>query len=260
MYKRQVLRVEQRGQQVWLGCSPEDYEHTWRAYFDLGEDYAPKREALAAMSPALAEAAAFAPGIRILRQEPWEALCSFILSQNNHIPRIKGIIERLCQRLGAEIPGTAWHAFPTAERLAACSLEDLVSLRAGFRAKYLLDAARKLSLIHIFKVTSTPNLLFSLETATSRCCSPRPLKIISWVSLLVLNCKVGSSSERRIMPWATLSSSPFLAGTMAMRKVGLGYSTPSKVTFRVGEHRVSPVLVAVSLDVYKRQALSCWAR
>lgn len=140
-----VLRVEQRGQQVWLGCSPEDYEHTWRAYFDLGEDYAPKREALAAMSPALAEAAAFAPGIRILRQEPWEALCSFILSQNNHIPRIKGIIERLCQRLGAEIPGTAWHAFPTAERLAACSLEDLVSLRAGFRAKYLLDAARKVA-------------------------------------------------------------------------------------------------------------------
>lgn len=140
-----VLRVEQRGEQVWLRCSPEDYEHTWRAYFDLGEDYAPKREALAAMSPALAEAAAFAPGIRILRQEPWEALCSFILSQNNHIPRIKGIIERLCQRLGAEIPGTAWHAFPTAERLAACSLEDLAPLRAGFRAKYLLDAARKVA-------------------------------------------------------------------------------------------------------------------
>ena len=92
-----VLRVEQRGQQVWLDCSPEDYEHTWRAYFDLGEDYAPKREALAAMSPALAEAVAFAPGIRILRQEPWEALCSFILSQNNHIPRIKGIIE-MCIR------------------------------------------------------------------------------------------------------------------------------------------------------------------
>ena len=139
------LRVEQRGQQVWLHCSPEDYEHTWRAYFDLGEDYAPKREALAAMSPALAEAVAFAPGIRILRQEPWEALCSFIISQNNHIPRIKGIIERLCQRLGAEIPGTAWHAFPTAERLAACSLEDLAPLRAGFRAKYLLDAARKVA-------------------------------------------------------------------------------------------------------------------
>ena len=139
------LRVEQRGQQVWLHCSPEDYEHTWRAYFDLEEDYAPKREALAAMSPALAEAAAFAPGIRILRQEPWEALCSFIISQNNHIPRIKGIIERLCQRLGEELPGTGWHAFPTAERLAACSLEDLAPLRAGFRAKYLLDAARKVA-------------------------------------------------------------------------------------------------------------------
>ena len=86
-----VLRVEQRGQQVWLGCSPEDYEHTWRAYFDLGEDYAPKREALAAMSPALAEAAAFAPGIRILRQEPWEALCSFIISRTPTSPASRGL-------------------------------------------------------------------------------------------------------------------------------------------------------------------------
>ena len=141
-----VLRVEQRGQQVWLDCSPGGLRTYLAGLLRFGRGLRPPSgRPLAAMSPALAEAAAFAPGIRILRQEPWEALCSFILSQNNHIPRIKGIIERLCQRLGAEIPGTAWHAFPTAERLAACSLEDLAPLRAGFRAKYLLDAARKVA-------------------------------------------------------------------------------------------------------------------
>ena len=139
------LLLEQRGDQVWLGCSQEDYQGTWRSYFDLDESYREKRESLSAISPVLAEAIHFAQGIRILRQEPWEALCSFIVSQNNHIPRIKGILDRLCRSFGEPIPGTGWHAFPPAERLSTCSLEDLAPLRAGFRAKYLLDAARKVA-------------------------------------------------------------------------------------------------------------------
>lgn len=139
------LRLSQQGEGVLFHCSPKDYEETWRPYFDLDADYAAKRASLSQMGPALREAAAFAPGIRILRQEPWEALCSFIISQNNHIPRIKGIIERLCQLLGEPIPGTGWQAFPTPQRLASCSFEDLAPLRAGFRAKYLLDAAQKVA-------------------------------------------------------------------------------------------------------------------
>ena len=138
-----VLRLGQEGDRVWFFCGEEDAAQVWRSYFDLEEDYEAKRLALSRMSPALAEAAAFAPGIRILRQEPWEALCSFIISQNNHIPRIKGIIDRLCGLLGEPISGTGWNAFPTPERLAACTPEDLAPLRAGFRAKYLVDAARK---------------------------------------------------------------------------------------------------------------------
>ena len=100
-----------------------------------------------------------------------------------------------------------------------------------------------------FRETSTPNLAFSLETATSRCCSPKPERTISWVSALVEKPRVGSSSDSRSMPWATLSSSPFFWGTMAMDRVGVGYSTPSRVTFRRGAHRVSPVLVAASLGM-----------
>ena len=67
------------------------------------------------------------------------------LPRTNHIPRIKGIIERLCQLLGEPIGDTGWHSFPGPEKLSACSLEDLAPLRAGFRAKYLLDAARKVT-------------------------------------------------------------------------------------------------------------------
>ena len=83
-------------------------------------------------------------GIRILRQEPWEALCSFIISQNNNIPRIKGIISRLCENFGEEIGG-GLYSFPSAETLSEKTVDDLSVLRSGFRAKYIIDAAKKVS-------------------------------------------------------------------------------------------------------------------
>lgn len=116
----------------------------WRDYFDLSLDYGAIRDELAALSPALAEAAGYAPGIRVLRQEPWEALCSFILSQNNNIPRIMGIVDRLCASFGDPLPGGGF-SFPGPERLAALSPEELAPLRCGFRARYVADAARKVA-------------------------------------------------------------------------------------------------------------------
>ena len=78
-----------------------------------------------------------------MRQDAWETLCSFIISQNNNIPRIRGIVGRLCACFGEEVEGG--HAFPTAERLAALAEADLAPLRCGFRAGYLLDAARRVA-------------------------------------------------------------------------------------------------------------------
>lgn len=123
--------------------SLEDFESVWRSYFDLDRDYG---EIITAISEneVLASAAGFADGIRILRQEPWEALCSFIISQNNNIPRIKGIVERLCENFGEEI-GEGFYSFPDARKLAALNVEDLAGLRSGFRAKYILDAAKKVA-------------------------------------------------------------------------------------------------------------------
>ena len=152
------LRLRQTGEAILLYCPEEEFETLWRKYFDLDTDYAQKRQALSALSPVLAEAAAFAPGIRILRQEPWEALCSFIISQNNNIPRIKGILERFCSLCGAPIPGSPLHAFPTPETVAGLTVEDLVPLRAGFRAKYLIDAARKVvsGQVDLKKISRSP--------------------------------------------------------------------------------------------------------
>lgn len=113
----------------------------WREYFDFGLDYEKIRSGLAASDPVLARAAEFAPGMRILNQEPWEALCSFIISQNNNIPRIKGIVARLCREFGRDIGGE--YAFPPAEVLASLEEKDLGEVRCGFRARYLIDAAKK---------------------------------------------------------------------------------------------------------------------
>ena len=116
----------------------------WRNYFDLERDYDGIRRDLSALDPVLAQAAAFAPGIRILNQDPWEALCCFILSQNNNIPRIRTILHTLCRLYGQPLPleGETLYAFPSAARIACLSLEDLAPLRAGYRAQYILSAAQ----------------------------------------------------------------------------------------------------------------------
>ncbi len=154
----QVLTIKEEAGELVLSCGPQELEQTWRRYFDLAEDYDAARRALAGVHPALGEAAAFAPGIRILRQEPWEALCSFILSQNNHIGRIKGILGRFCQQFGEAIPGTDWAAFPSPERVAGLSLEDLAPLRCGYRGAYVLDAARQVAggLVDLERIDQEP--------------------------------------------------------------------------------------------------------
>ena len=135
-------RVE--GDRLILDGANEDDRAMWRDYFDLDLDYSAIKRKLSAIHPVLADAAAYAPGIRILRQEPFETLISFIISQNNNIKRITGIVQRLCESFGEKISGDLY-AFPTAERLAALTPDDLSPIRAGFRHRYIIDAAQKVA-------------------------------------------------------------------------------------------------------------------
>lgn len=124
------------------GTTKEDFENFWFDYFDLSRDYSKVIDTISS-DPILKKATAFGNGIRILKQDPWEALCSFIISQNNNIPRIKGIIDRLCENFGQKIG--SFYTFPSAHQLAALTVEDLSCIRSGFRAKYIIDAAKKVS-------------------------------------------------------------------------------------------------------------------
>ena len=123
----------------------QDFEKIWRNYFDLDLDYDSIRSSIGEIHPVLKEASAYAPGIRILRQEPWEALCTFIISQNNNIKRIKGIVDRLCTTFGNKIGDTDFYTFPKPETLAKLTPDDLAPLRAGFRNKYIIDASQKVA-------------------------------------------------------------------------------------------------------------------
>lgn len=115
----------------------------WRSYFDCDLDYPAIRTGFSVDSFTKA-AADYGHGIRILRQDPWEALCSFLISQCNNIPRIRAILTRLCQSLGELVlfDGQTLYAFPSPEILAPLERADLEFLRAGYRAPYLIHAAR----------------------------------------------------------------------------------------------------------------------
>lgn len=137
------ISVKREGENIILsGISEEDIP-LWRNYFDLETDYGAFISRLSA-DKTLRAACECSPGIRILRQEPFETLISFIISQNNNIPRISLIISRLCENFGEKI-GEGDYAFPTAERLRKVTVEELAPLKAGFRARYIVDAVQKVN-------------------------------------------------------------------------------------------------------------------
>lgn len=130
---------------IILSTDMSDFKKIWYKYFDLETDYKKNGENITTLHPILKKAYIECSGIRILRQEPWETLCSFIISQNNNIPRIKKIIKSLCDLFGDKIENSKEKSFPSSEVISKLNLEDLEPIRSGFRAKYILDAARKVS-------------------------------------------------------------------------------------------------------------------
>lgn len=125
---------------VFEGVRREDFDEVWRGYFDLDRDYTALREAFSE-NELLKRACEFAPGIRLLKQEPWEAFITFIISQNNNISRIRGLVEKVCAAYGNPVGGG--FAFPSAERLAEVSPEEFAALGCGYRAEYLSCAAKE---------------------------------------------------------------------------------------------------------------------
>lgn len=122
-------------------------EKFWRDYFDLDRDYGQIKEKLVEQEPRISAATREGGGIRILNQDFWEVLISFIVSQNNNIPRIMKCIEGLCSAFGEpvyrDIDGKTWYSFPKPEALLGKTEEDLKEIKLGYRDSYIVRAADK---------------------------------------------------------------------------------------------------------------------
>lgn len=136
--KDRVINVKKENDDIiFESSSYEDIEEFIKRYFDLNTNYKEIKYNLSNIDDFLKESTIFGKGIRILHQDLWECIISFIISANNNIPRIKKIIERLSQEYGNKIfwNGNEYFTFPTPEQLAKASIEDLRSLGLGFRDK-----------------------------------------------------------------------------------------------------------------------------
>ncbi len=129
-----------------LNTNLQEFFEIWQDYFDLDTDYAQYQKRLSS-DEIMKKAIAGGEGIRILRQDTFEALISFIISASNNIPRIMKIVDSLCILYGDEIEfeGEKFYTFPTPEKLAGITVEDLAPIRAGFRSKYIVDAVNKVN-------------------------------------------------------------------------------------------------------------------
>lgn len=149
-----------------LSCSEEEYEEFWQSYFDLETDYGSYLKRIPGEDSYLSEAARFGSGIRILRQDVWEMIITFILSQQNNIRRIKGLIRSLCRRFGRECrrpDGTVYYAFPDVPSLASASEEELREMKFGYRSRYICGSARMIA-----SGEFSPDRLRKMEYARAR--------------------------------------------------------------------------------------------
>lgn len=150
------ISKNESGDLVFKNTSLDSFDSFWKNYFDLDKDYKKICDTLK-NDELLSSTIDEYYGIRILNQEPWEALCSFVISQQNNIKRIKLIINRLCRAYGDDL-GDNHYSFPSAERLSHLSVEDFEKLGTGYRAKYLerLSKAVAGGEINLDKIKSLP--------------------------------------------------------------------------------------------------------
>mgnify|MGYP001851677192 FL=1 len=139
------LEICQHGQECEFYCSREDMEGFWKDYFDLQTDYGKFIREIDEKDQYLAKAARLGQGIRILHQDLWEMIVSFLISQQNNIPRIRRCIANICERYGERrqnSQGRTYDTFPRPEALAEAREEDLRDCNLGYRSRYIKKTAR----------------------------------------------------------------------------------------------------------------------
>ena len=164
VFKGNVMNVQKSGNTVtFKGICNSDIQEIVEDYFDLKRDYEKIKEQLSQIDEHLKTSIQYGQGIRILNQDLWEMIISYIISANNNIPRIKGIIERISKAYGKEIEwnGEKYYTFPTAEELKDVTVEDYRKLGAGFRDIRLYETVHMIlnKKVDLKQMQNNPNTL-----------------------------------------------------------------------------------------------------
>lgn len=168
-----------------------EFEKEIIEYFDLNRDYNSLKKEISKIDSNLSEAVKYGSGLRLLNQDLFETIISFIISANNNIPRIKGIISRMCNKYGQKIvwQGNEYYTFPSIDDLVGVNVEDFRSLGMGFRDKYVYNAVQFLK--------ANPNLqevLNGMETIEAE----KTLEQISGVGPKVADCILLFSDVKKL--------------------------------------------------------------
>ena len=147
VFGNNVMSVEKNGDTVlFKGVCARDIKEICEEYFLLNIDYSEIKKRLIKMDPNIKPAILYGKGIRILKQDLWEMIISFIISANNNIPRIQKTIKQLCKNYGEKIEynGKVYYTFPTPQQLFKASVEDLRKIGLGYRDRYVYETTRAL--------------------------------------------------------------------------------------------------------------------
>ena len=163
IWKENVLNISQEGNKIIFKgiCESGDIEKEIKEYFDLDRDYEEIKEKLAKIDENMKLSINYGKGIRILNQDLWETIISFIISANNNIPRIKGIIERLSKKYGKEIKwnNESYYTFPTPQELKNVTVEEYRNIGLGFRDIRLYETTKMINekAIDLEELKQNPN-------------------------------------------------------------------------------------------------------
>lgn len=141
-----VINVKRDGKDIVIdNTNLKDFKNIWFEYFDLGRDYSLLKKEFVKFDENLKNAVDFGWGIRLLQQDGWEMIISFIISSNNRIPMIQRAINNICQRYGkciGEYRGKKYYSFPDPKELSVATVEELRDCKTGFRDKYIYSTTK----------------------------------------------------------------------------------------------------------------------
>lgn len=164
VFGNNVLNIKKDNNKVvFEGICEKDIKPTVENYFDLNRDYEKIKEQLSKIDKNMETSIKYGQGIRLLNQDLWETILSFIISANNNIPRIKGIIERLSKAYGTKMTwrGKDYYTFPTVEQLKDVTVKEYRDLGLGFRDKRIYETTQMIldKKVDLYKMQKSPNTM-----------------------------------------------------------------------------------------------------